>query len=104
MIKEEKVLQEVTIKHFYCDDCKKEVDTLTQCENCNRHLCKDCVIEKTDLHSDYFERYCKECWGVKAPFMEKITELNIKENTILDHMEDELKKVKEKYREQNLET
>mgnify|MGYP001503139107 CR=1 FL=1 len=81
------------VKYFFCDDCKKEVDTLTHCDKCDGQFCVKCIIEEYN-GGDYYDKYCKKCWNIMKPFRERIKVLEDKEEEIYKEMEIELKKIK----------
>jgi arginyl-tRNA synthetase len=78
MIKEEKTMQEVTIKNKYCDDCGTQIKksimacSVANCEMCGKNLCEKCIEHEESDMGDYRTVYCYGCWTIGEQYRNEI--------------------------------
>lgn len=77
MIKEEKITQEVIIKHKHCDVCETEIHhslacSVAQCEICGKDLCDQCIGHEEYNTGDYRTVYCTKCWDIGEKYRKKM--------------------------------
>ena len=70
MIKEEKILKEITTRKKYCDVCESKIPigldcSKSECEYCGKDLCENCIgHEEEETGGDYRIVFCKTCWDI----------------------------------------
>jgi uncharacterized protein Yka (UPF0111/DUF47 family) len=80
MIKEEKKIQEVTVKQKYCDDCGVKINrtmacSVAKCEICGKDLCDNCVAHEDKSYDDYRIVFCSKCWTIGEKYRNEIKKL-----------------------------
>ena len=87
MIKEEKIMEEKTKYHKFCDICDTEIQIglaccKAKCTTCGRDLCEKCIGHEDYTGGDYRTVYCKDCWKLgEEEYRERINNL---ENEVSD--------------------
>lgn len=97
MIKKVITTQKITINHKYCDDCETEIRigmacNIAICEKCGKDLCDKCIGHEDYTTGDYRIVYCKNCWTIGEPYLQKIKILEDEIEKLYDEWNNECKK------------
>jgi hypothetical protein len=99
MIKEEKKIQEITLKKCFCDICAKNgiyrtiaSEYRNQCYICHRDICNKHTIDDPRDNSDYPIKYCSECFDIGKKYLAEMKrieeESDIKQEALYNEWEE----------------